>query len=197
MNIQVSGRKVSVTPALRTHAEEKLQEAVKVFSVEPMSADVVLRVKHYKGEKTSERCEITLRVKGYVIRVECAKEDMYAAIDEACRMVSRQLRKYKTKVIDKKARKKGSYEDIAAQQQALEDQVLADEAELADDDLLVRTKYIDYSVMDEEHALVQTDLLGHDFYVFKDADTKNVHVVYKRKNGGYGIIKPIEEDPEA
>lgn len=195
MELTVIGRKMTVTPALREHATKKIEEAVKVFDVEPIVCDVVLRAQKYKGSAQNNVCEVTLRVRGYVIRVEANKEDMYAAIDEAARMVTRQMRKYKTKIIDKRARKKGPYEDISAQTPTLENQVLADETLLSetDDDALVRTKYIPYSTMSEEHALVQTDLIGHDFFVFKDDKTGNVHVVYKRKSGGYGILKPEEE----
>lgn len=199
MNIQVTGRKMSVTPALREHVENKIGDAVKVFDIGSTNCDVVLKSQNYKGEAKNNVCEVTLRSRGFVVRVECKKEDMYAAIDEAARMTTRQLRKYKTKIIDRRNRGKGPYDNITAQNAALENQVLQDEKaldEIPEDEQLVRTKYINMAPMDEEHALVQTDLLGHDFFVYTDKDTHNVHVIYRRKNGGYGILKPEEENPE-
>ena len=131
MDIKVSGRKTTVTDALRAHVDEKIGEALKVFDIEPMTVDVVLR---YEKNPSNPNPDVAP-----VERVE----------------------------------------DLA-------DLLLPEE----DDDLLVREKVIDVTPMTEEQALVQTDLLGHDFYVFENATTGLINVVYHRKNGGYGIIKP-------
>lgn len=195
MDIQVSGRKMQVTEGLREHSLAKVEDALKVIESEPTSVDVVLRPQIYKNQKDQFTAEFTIRLKGYVVRVSATKEDMYAAIDEASRMATRQLRKFKTKMIDKhkRAAKQSGFEDIQAGS-AMEQQVLADEDEIAEDDLLVRTKFIPYTKLTEEEALVQTDFIGHDFFVFEDMQTGNVHVVYRRKNGGYGILKPDTEE---
>ena len=112
---------------------------------------------------------------------------MYAAIDSAADKATRQLRKFKTKVVDN--RQQGASAADVAPIEPVED--LADLLIPADeDDQLVREKVIDVTPMTEEQALVQTDLLGHDFYVFENAATGLINVVYHRKNGGYGIIKP-------
>lgn len=134
MDIKVTGRKMSVTPALKEHVENKITEAVKVFNVEPMTCDVLLKAEHYKGESKNSVCEVTLRAHGISARVEASKTDMYAAIDEAARMIARQLRKHKTKIIDKRNAGQGLYNDITANDVALEDPVLADEALLDDSD---------------------------------------------------------------
>ena len=112
---------------------------------------------------------------------------MYAAIDLSADKVTRQLRKFKTKVVDN--RQGGASAADGAPVERVEDlaDLLLPEEE---DDLLVREKVIDVTPMTEEQALVQTDLLGHDFYVFENATTGLINVVYHRKNGGYGIIKP-------
>jgi putative sigma-54 modulation protein len=112
---------------------------------------------------------------------------MYAAIDLSADKVTRQLRKFKTKVVDNR-QGGASAADVAPVERVedLADLLLPEE----DDDLLVREKVIDVTPMTEEQALVQTDLLGHDFYVFENATTGLINVVYHRKNGGYGIIKP-------
>ena len=138
MDIKVSGRKTTVTDALRAHVDEKIGEALKVFDIEPMTVDVVLR-------------------------------------------------KFKTKVVDNR-QGGASAADVAPVERVedLADLLLPEE----EDDLLVREKVIDVTPMTEEQALVQTDLLGHDFYVFENATTGLINVVYHRKNGGYGIIKP-------
>lgn len=192
MAITVYGRKIQITDALRDHAEQKVGDALKVFDIKPLTADVALRVEHYKSGINEHICEVTVRVRGTVIRVSSAGDDMYAAIDEAARMVTRRMRKYKTKVVERRQRA-GRAEGMETVQAntALEAEVLGDEAEA--DEELVRTKYIEYTKLTEEDALVQADLLGHDFFVFRDMVTGNVHVIYHRRNGGYGILKPEDE----
>ena len=187
MDIKVSGRKTTVTDALRAHVDEKIGEALKVFDIEPMTADVVLRYEKNPSNPTPAIVEVTVRARGSVIRVAEHGADMYAAIDLAADKVTRQLRKFKTKVVDNRQGGASAAEVAPAERvEDLADLLLPAE----DDDLLVREKIIDVTPMTEEQALVQTDLLGHDFYVFENATTGLINVVYHRKNGGYGIIKP-------
>ena len=194
MDIKVSGRKTTVTDALRARVEEKVGEACKVFDIEPMTVDVVLRYEKNPSISAPAIVEVTVRARGSVIRVAEHGADMYAAIDSAADKVTRQLRKFKTKVVDN--RQQGpSASDVAPFKPVddLADLLIPKE----EDDQLVREKVIDITPMTEEQALVQTDLLGHDFYVFENATTGLINVVYHRKNGGYGIIKPkIEEENE-
>ena len=187
MDIKVSGRKTTVTDALRAHVDEKIGEALKVFDIEPMTVDVVLRYEKNPSNPNPAIVEVTVRVRGSVIRVAEHGADMYAAIDLSADKVTRQLRKFKTKVVDN--RQGGASAADVAPVESVEDlaDLLLPEEE---DDLLVREKVIDVTPMTEEQALVQTDLLGHDFYVFENATTGLINVVYHRKNGGYGIIKP-------
>ena len=125
-----------------------------------------------------------------VVRVEASSDDMYAAIDAAADKATRQLRKYKTRIIDRKQRARTPA--YTTQTKDLSELIVEGE----DDDVLVREKFIDLRPMTEEEALVQTDLIGHDFYVFENATTGLVNVVYHRRNGGYGIIKPKIETQE-
>ena len=187
MDIKVSGRKTTVTDALRAHVDEKIGEALKVFDIEPMTVDVVLRYEKNPSNPNPAIVEVTVRARGSVIRVAEHGADMYAAIDLSADKVTRQLRKFKTKVVDN--RQGGASAADVAPVERVEDlaALLLPEEE---DDLLVREKVIDVTPMTEEQALVQTDLLGHDFYVFENATTGLINVVYHRKNGGYGIIKP-------
>ena len=187
MDIKVSGRKTTVTDALRAHVDEKIGEALKVFDIEPMTVDVGLRYEKNPSNPNPAIVEVTARARGSVIRVAEHGADMYAAIDLSADKVTRQLRKFKTKVVDNR-QGGASAADVAPVERVedLADLLLPEE----DDDLLVREKVIDVTPMTEEQALVQTDLLGHDFYVFENATTGLINVVYHRKNGGYGIIKP-------
>ena len=187
MDIKVSGRKTTVTDALRAHVDEKIGEALKVFDIEPMTADVVLRYEKNPSNPNPAIVEVTVRARGSVIRVAEHGADMYAAIDLSADKVTRQLRKFKTKVVDNRQGGASAAEVAPVERvEDLADLLLPEE----DDDLLVREKVIDVTPMTEEQALVQTDLLGHDFYVFENTTTGLINVVYHRKNGGYGIIKP-------
>ena len=187
MDIKVSGRKTTVTDALRAHVDEKIGEALKVFDIEPMTVDVVLRYEKNPSNPNPAIVEVTVRARGSVIRVAEHGADMYAAIDLSADKVTRQLRKFKTKVVDNRQGGASAADVVPVERvEDLADLLLPEE----DDDLLVREKVVDVTPMTEEQALVQTDLLGHDFYVFENATTGLINVVYHRKNGGYGIIKP-------
>ena len=187
MDIKVSGRKTTVTDALRAHVNDKIGEACTVFDIEPMTVDVVLRYEKNPSNPEPAVVEVTVRARGSVIRVAEHGADMYAAIDLAADKVARQLRKFKTRVVDNR-QGGASAADVASVERVedLADLLIPEE----EDDQLVREKVIDITPMTEEQALVQTDLLGHDFYVFENATTGLINVVYHRKNGGYGIIKP-------
>lgn len=194
MDIKVSGRKVTVTDALHDYVDEKIGDALKVFNIQPMTCDVVLRVEKNRSNPEAAVCEVTVRVRDNVVRVESADPNMYAAIDFAADKVTRQLRKFKTRVVDRRQRAQGlPVEPIHTD---LADLIEPEAVDQDADDELVREKVIDLPPMTEEEALVQTDLIGHDFYVFTNATTGLVNVIYHRKNGGYGIIKPKIEEPD-
>lgn len=191
VDIKLSGRKIQITDALRSYVDEKIGNALKVFDIQPMNCDVVLRVDYNRSNPDRRTCEVTVFVRDSVVRVSESADDMYAAIDLAADKVERQLRKYKTRIVDKRQH---AQKVVPPAQTAEELEKLLEPLPEEDDDLLVREKYIDLKPMTEEQALVETDLLGHDFYVFLNAETGLVNVIYHRKNGGYGIIKPkIEE----
>ncbi len=195
MAITVSGRKMNVTPAIKDYVDEKIGRSLEVFDSAAMDAEVVLRTEKNPAISLNAICEVTVNAKGAVIRVAESAEDMYAAIDLASDKVARQLRKYKTRVIDHRMRETlketAPIEATGANFDELDiPDVIPTEPE-EDDDLLVRLKEVEMEPMTEEHALVQTDLLGHDFFVYFDQDAHQIQVIYHRKNGGYGIIRPI------
>ena len=195
MSIIVTGRKMNVTDAVRQYAEEKIGNSMKVMDIDPLDAEVVLSVKKNPSIALPCKCEVTIRTKGNVVHVEESEQDMYAAIDVAAAKVLRQLRKYKTRVIDRKVRA-GAHGDQASIKTMAEgtgdldlDALMAD---LTADEEVVRVKEIEFEPMTEEEALVQIDLLGHDFFVYTDRDTSTVRVLYRRSEGGYGLLKQPE-----
>ncbi len=194
-DIKISGRKVAITDSLRDQVNAKIGGALKVFDIKPMSCDVVLRADKRRASKDRTSCEVTVFVRDNVVRVDAAGPDLDVAIDEAASKVARKLRKYKTRVVDRRQRSKRP-EPIAEPVADLSDLIVTAPEEEEDDEL-VREKIVELTPMTVEEALVQTDLIGHDFYVFENSVTGLVNVVYRRKNGGYGIIKPkIEEADE-
>ena len=196
MAIIVTGRKMTVSDALRQYAEEKIGNSMKVMDIDPLDAEVVLSVKRNPSIALPCKCEVTIRTKGNVVHVEESEQDMYAAIDVAAAKVLRQLRKFKTRVIDRKVRA-GAHGDAASIKTLAEGTGDLDldalMAELADDEV-VRVKEIEFAPMTEEEALVQIDLLGHDFFVYTDRDTDTVRVLYRRSEGGYGLLKEPESN---
>ena len=190
MSITVAGRKMPVTDALRQYAEEKIGNSMKVMDIDPLVAEVVLYVEKNPANPRPACCEVTLRTKGHISRVEECEEDMYAAIDVAAAKVVRQLRKYKTKVIDRKLR--AVDETIRTEPVPTKDLDQLME-ELAADEEVVRVKEIEFEPLTEEEALVKIDLLGHDFFAYTDRDTSMVNVLYRRDDGGYGLLKQREE----
>ncbi|MGI6104670.1 MAG: ribosome hibernation-promoting factor, HPF/YfiA family [Raoultibacter sp.] len=192
MSITVTGRKMPVTDALREYAEEKIGHSMRVMDISPLDAEVVLLVEKNPANPRPAVCEVTLRTKGHIVRVEEHEEDMYAAIDVAAAKVVRQLRKYKTKVIDRKIRAgaEKSVQETATPPATDYDQLMA---ELSHNDEVVRVKEIEFAPLTEEEALINIDLLGHDFFAYTDRDSGLVHVLYRRIDGGYGLLKQTEE----
>lgn len=191
VDIKISGRKVAINDTLREQVESKIGDALKVFDIKPITCDVVLRVDKSHSFDKRHTCEVTVFVRDNVVRVVASGADLEAAIDEAASKVTRQLRKYKTRVVDKRQRSRRPEPILEPA-----DAVAAAEAETDDDDELIREKYIDLTPMTIDEALVQIDLIGHDFYVFEDSLTGLTNVVYRRNNGGYGVIKPKIEDED-
>lgn len=189
MSITVTGRKMPVTDTLRQYAEEKIGNSMKVMDIDPLVAEIVLFVEKNPANPRPAVCEVTLRTKGHIIRVEESEEDMYAAIDVAAAKVVRQLRKYKTRVIDRKLRNNEKLGEVTRTEPADLDQLMN---ELSADEEVLRVKEMAFEPLTEEEALVKIDLLGHDFFAYTDRDSGLVHILYRRKDGGYGLLKQAE-----
>ena len=193
MDVIVSGRKMLVTDALRNYAQEKIGGAIEVLDVDPTSVEVVIRQEKNPANPRPAVCEVTVLVKGHVARVEESEEDMYAAIDVAAAKVVRQLRKYKNRIIDKRTRATEKIVDYMHEDAHPETELDLDRLmdELSQDEV-VRTKEIEFAPMTVDEALAEIDLIGHDFFVFTDRDSNKVCVLYRRNNGGYGILKQAD-----
>jgi putative sigma-54 modulation protein len=199
MNITVTGRKMTVSDPLKEYVAEKIGNSVKVFNISPMSAEVVLRKERNPANPKPAIAEVTIRTKGHIIRTEESEEDMYAAIDVAAAKVERQLRKYKTKVVDRRSHGKKLAEVLASESgipASSERDVVERDEYLPDVDRVVRVKELELDALTEEEALIQLDLLGHDFYVYTNSIDGLVNVMYRRKDGSYGVIKPRIESLE-
>ena len=130
-------------------------------------------------EKERQKIEVTIPVKGNIIRSEQVSNDMYVSIDLVEEVIERQLRKYKNKIVDKH-QAGGNFQKAYMENDYLENEEIQ----------IVRTKKFDIKPMYPEDACVQMELLGHNFYVFCNAETDQVNVVYKRKGNTYGLIEP-------
>ena len=175
MRIKITGRNIELTEGLKAAVEDKLNKLEKYFTPD---TDVYVTL---SVEKERQKAEVTIPAKGNYIRSEQVSNDMYVSIDLVEEIIERQLRKYKTKLI---AKQQGGHD---FRQEFIESDTSAAES---DEIEIVRTKRFGIKPMFPEDACIQMELLGHNFYVFSNAETDEVNVVYKRKNGTYGLIEP-------
>ena len=175
MRITITGRNIELTAGIKEAVEEKLSKLEKYFKPDT-DVNVTLSV-----EKERQKIEVTIPTKGHTIRAEEVSNDMYVSIDLVEETLERQLIKYRTKIISKKMNAAASFKA-----EYLEEQVDEEEDEVK----IVRSKRYDLKPMYPEDACIQMELLGHDFFVFVNAESDEVCVVYKRKANTYGIIEP-------
>lgn len=195
MDVTVSGRKMPVSDSLKEYAEDKIGGAVEQLDVDAIACEIVLYREKNPANPNPAICEVTVVMKGHVARVEESEQDMFAAIDVAAAKIARQLRKFKTRVRSKRAKK--TEQDVSYREEHAHPETELDLDKLMDelsDDEVVRRKKIHYTPLTEDEALVQIDLIGHDFFVYTDRDSNDVHVIYRRSDGGYGVLTPKEEE---
>ena len=173
MKFTIIGKNIDVTPGLRSAVEDKIGKLEKYFTPDT-EVHVTLSV-----EKERQKIEVTIPVKGNIIRSEQVSSDMYASIDLVEEIIERQLKKYKTKITSKAMDAAGNFKKEFLEEDFDDDEEIK----------IVRTKKFDIKPMYPEDACVQMELLGHSFYVFVNAETEEVNVVYKRKGGTYGLIE--------
>ena len=168
MRYTISGKNINITPGLKDAVESKLGKLERYFSPDT-EVQVTLSV-----EKGRQKIEVTIPVKGSIIRAEQDSNDMYVSVDLVEEIIERQIKKYKTKIVDKKQ------SALAFSEAFLQEETVN----------IVKTKRFAMKPMDAEEACVQMELLGHNFFMFLNADTNEVNVVYKRKGNSYGLIEP-------
>lgn len=179
IRFNIRGENIEVTPAIREYVESKIEKVERYFGNDmDATANVNLRV--YNDKQT--KVEVTIPMKNVTLRAEERHDDMYAAIDLIVDKLERQIRKHKTKVNRKFRDREGTGVYFANVQT---DTTPQEEEEFT----IVRTKQFSLKPMDQEEAILQMNLLGHDFYIFTDADSNGTNIVYKRKDGKYGLIE--------
>ena len=172
MKFIISGKNIEVTEGLKTAVEEKIGKLDKYFT-EDTEIHVTLST-----QKDRQKIEVTIPMKGNIVRAEQESNDMYVSIDIVEEIIERQLRRYKTKIIERQQA------TVNLSKEFIEEEV--DDEEIK----IVRTKRFAVKPMDVEEACVQMELLGHNFFVFRNAETDEVNVVYKRKGNTFGLIEP-------
>ena len=173
MKFVIIGRNIEVTEGLRDAVEDKIGKLEKYFNP-GTEVHVTLSV-----EKDRQKIEVTIPVKGSIIRSEQVSNDMYVSIDLVEEVIERQLKKYKNKIVDKH-QSGGDFSQLFLENDYMEEEEIK----------IVRTKKFDIKPMYPEDACIQMELLGHSFFVFINAETDQVNVVYKRKGDTYGLIEP-------
>ena len=174
MEIIIHGDKIKITDAMKDYLKEKLAKLEKYLeNSDNVRANVMVKVKNRE-----QTVEITIPLKSFILRSEETKEDYYAAVDKTLDKLERQIRKNKTKLMSKhnKNVKEFNFSEIET-------------AEEKNTSKIVKRKTIEVKPMNEEEAILQMELLGHEFYMYKDEETGLPAVVYKRKDGNYGIIE--------
>lgn len=173
MNYIISGKNIEVTEGLKSAIYDKLGRLEKFFTDD---TDVQIT---FSVEKERQKIEVTIPMKGHIIRAEQASDDMYVSIDLVVEVIERQVTKYKKKIVDKEQNQTFIQSDFFNVDEDDDEEVK-----------IIRSKKFEVKPMYPEDACVQMELLGHNFFVFINAETDGVAVVYKRKGNTYGLIEP-------
>ena len=175
MRYTITGRNIEVTPGLKAAVEKKIGKLEHFFTPD---TEVFVAL---SAQKDIQKIEVTIPVKGNTIRAEESSTDMYVSIDLLDEIIERQIRRYRKKLIDKKQAA------LSFSQNFIEEE---EEVPYDDEIQIVKTKKFAVKPVNPEEACLQMEMLGHNFYVFLNSETDQVNVVYKRKNGTYGLIEP-------
>lgn len=176
MKFNIRGDKLEITDAIGSYVESKLSKLNKYFKDDDLLANVLLRVR-----ENSQIIEVTIPTDKFILRSEEEDKDLYAAIDLVTDKLERQIRKNKTRL--NKQNVDNKYKEFNFDYEVFEDE------DTNDNELIVKRKKLEMKPMDEEEAILEMNLLGHEFFVYKDMNTDNINVLYKRKDGNYGLIE--------
>lgn len=187
MKLVIQGKNIEITDSIREYVNQKIEKAVSHFQQLTTEVDVHLSVAKNPRINPNQAAEVTIYANGTVIRAQESSENMYASIDLVADKIARQLRKYKEKRQAKSS--KAKVVEVVAEQPVIEDLIGDRQPELPSE--VVRTKYFTMPPMTVEEALEQLQLIDHDFYMFSNAVTGEMNVIYKRyHHGGFGLIQP-------
>ena len=175
MKYTIVGKNIEVTEAMKSVIQEKLQVLEKFFLVDE-NVECRVLVRTYK---VGQKIEVTIPTKVTTLRAEVMDENIYNGVDAAVEKLSGQLRKAKTKMNRKNREHLGTVLAL--------DEI--EEEKKDEEEILVKTKVIEVETMDLDQAITNMTMLGHDFYIYKDSENENYAVVYRRRNGGYGLIE--------
>lgn len=184
MQVIFSGKNIEMTPALREYAESKILKLARFFDhvQEVKVTESILRGQHI--------VEVTLNANGTLIRGEERSADMYTSIDLVIDKLERQLDRYRKRFVTRTRESLDGAKPTALFARQAENVPVADEGIDDDGPAIVRTKRFAIKPMDPEEAAMEMELVGHDFYVFRNAENDQVNVIYKRRDGDYGLIEP-------
>ena len=194
MKLLIHGRNLDITPAIREYTETKLSRAINHFEDMVKEADVHLSVAR-NPRVPQQTAEVTMYANGTVIRAQERSENLYASIDLVASKLSRQLNRYKDRLQERSqgpVHRSAAAEEEGAARLPLPGEALTEGKEPALPHRGVRRKYFAMPPMALEEALHQLELIDHDFYVFRDAASGQIQVVYRRNHGGFGVIQPRE-----
>jgi len=193
MKLVIQGKNIDITESLRDYVDRKVKKAVNHFENITTEVDVHLSISKNPRISASQAAEVTIYANGTVIRAHETSESMYASIDLVADKIARQLRKYKEKRASKKAA--SSAKEAALPTTPIADIDVNREPELPRD--VVRMKYFAMTPMTVEAAMEQLQLVDHDFYMFLNAESGEMNVIYERNHGGYGLIQPRKAGEES
>jgi putative sigma-54 modulation protein len=185
MKLVIQGKNIDITDAIREYVRHKIEKAVNHFQTLTTEVDVHLSVAR-NPRIPKQIAEVTIYANGAVVRAEESSENLYASIDLVADKIARQLRKYKEKRAERRCEKTKTAEALG--DQPVKELRLDRTPELPAE--VVRTKYFAMPPMTIDEALEQLELVGHDFYMFRNAETGEINVVYERNHGGYGVLQP-------
>lgn len=184
LKYNVRGENIEVTDALKSYVEKRLEKLEKYFEIE---SDVIAHVNLKVYSEKYSKVEVTIPLPYLVLRAEDTTDDMYKSIDFVSEKLERQIRKYKTR-INRKSRERGMrdfFYDTDVVSGATEEKAVSGFD-------IVRNKHLNLKPMDAEEAILQMNMLGHNFFIFEDADTNGTSIVYRRNDGRYGLIETNE-----
>lgn len=188
MKLVIQGKNIDITDSIHEYVHQKIEKAVNHFQSLTTEVDVHLSVARNPRVNPNQIAEVTIYANGTVIRAEERSENLYASIDLVANKIARQLRKYKERRQKHKGSGQAKTSETLEGRHVVNDLIGDRTPELPNE--VVRTKYFAMPPMTVQEALEQLQLVDHDFYMFRNAETDEINVIYERNHGGYGVIQP-------